>query len=145
MNQFTISGNLTRDPEIRMAGKNPLCEFGIAHAKRRKKGNDWESETHFFNVIQWGPKGEATAKQLRKGGKVLVTGELRYSSWKDKQTGQTRSKIELVANEVAHLIDVERDFNGYPKPAQHTQETNQPPVQAYPEYNDPFSYAEQPF
>jgi len=104
INKVMITGNLTRDPELRMAGTTPLCQLGVA-VNDRKKNNDtgeWEDVPNFFDVIIWGARGEFWAKNLSRGNKVAIAGRLRWSSWETAE-GQKRSKVEIVAEDVESL------------------------------------------
>ena len=104
INRVMITGNLTRDPELRMAGATPLCQIGVA-VNDRKKNNDtgeWEDVPNFFDVLIWGARGEFWAKNLSKGNKVAIAGKLRWSSWETPE-GQKRSKVEIVADDIESL------------------------------------------
>ena len=104
INRVVISGNLTRDPEVRMAGTQPLCALGVAVNDRRKNNEtgEWEDYPNFFDVIVWGARGEYWARNLSKGSKVVISGRLRWSSWKTPE-GQNRSKVEIVADDIESL------------------------------------------
>ena len=101
LNRVVISGNLTRDPEVRMAGTQPLCQLGIAVNERRKNNDtgEWEDNPNFFDVIMWGARGEYWARTLTKGSHVAISGKLKWNSWKTPE-GQTRSKVEIVADDI---------------------------------------------
>lgn len=102
----TITGNLTRDPELKFTkGGTALCSFSVASNYRFQKDGDWEEKVSFFDVTVWGPNGEQVAAVLADGGKgapVIVTGRLEQQTWEDKDGGN-RSKIVLVADEVGIL------------------------------------------
>jgi len=104
INRVVISGNLTRDPEVRMAGTQPLCQLGVAVNDRRKNNDtgEWEDIPNFFDVIMWGARGEYWARNLSKGSKVVISGRLRWSQWKTPE-GQNRSKVEIVADDIESL------------------------------------------
>jgi single-strand DNA-binding protein len=104
INRVVISGNLTRDPEVRMAGTQPLCAMGVAVNDRRKNNetDQWEDVPNFFDVIMWGARGEYWARNLTKGSKVVVSGRLKWSSWTTPE-GQKRSKVEIVADDIESL------------------------------------------
>jgi single-strand DNA-binding protein len=104
INRVFISGNLTRDPEVRMAGTTPLCQMGVA-VNDRKKNNEtgeWEDVPNYFDVIMWGNRGEYWARNLSKGNKVAISGKLRWSQWTTPE-GQKRSKVEIVADDIESL------------------------------------------
>jgi len=102
INKVMITGNLTRDPELRQtpAGTQVL-HFGMAvndRAKNQQTG-EWEDRPNFVDCVIFGARAEAMARILAKGMKVAVEGRLRYSSWQDKE-GNRRSKLEVVVDEI---------------------------------------------
>lgn len=100
INRVVISGNLTRDPEIRatQAGTT-LMTFGVAVNDRRKNNQtgEWEDYPNFINCVMFGNRAEALSRYLQKGIKVVVEGKLRYSSWETPE-GQKRNKIEVMVD-----------------------------------------------
>lgn len=110
INKVVVSGNLTRDPELRMAGATPVLQFGIAVNDRRKNNQtgEWEDVPNFFDVVVWGARGESLSRFLSKGSKVVISGRLRWSQWQNNE-GQNRSKVEIVAEDVEFLTP--RDGN----------------------------------
>lgn len=105
LNKVLIAGRLTRDPELRYtAGNIPLCKLGIANSRYYKKQDGTRAEeTTFVDVTCWRGMAEYVGERLKKGRPVLVEGRLRYDSWEDKNTGQTRSRIEIQADRVTPL------------------------------------------
>lgn len=102
INQVIITGNLTRDPELRnTSGNFSVLSFTVACNDRRKNGDQWEDVPNFFDVVVFGNRADALARFLRKGAKVAVLGKLRWSQW--EKDGQKRSKIDVIANEVEVL------------------------------------------
>lgn len=102
-NLTTLAGNLTRDPELRYSGDGAAaCHFGIAVDRRwkDKHSGDWREETSFFDVVCWRDLAEHVAMSLPKGARVLVTGRLEQKTWQSED-GVSRSRVELVADEVA--------------------------------------------
>lgn len=100
INKVVITGNLTREPELKMAGQTPLLEFSVAVNERRKnQSGDWEDVPNFFDVQVWGQRGESLSRFLKKGSKVAVSGKLRWQQWTNND-GQKRSKVFIVADEV---------------------------------------------
>lgn len=97
MNIVTLSGNLTRDPEMRVttAGR-PVCEAAIAINEKwtREDGSKGE-RTDFVDLVIWGASGEAFTRYQKKGAKVILTGKLRQETWDDKATGRKRSRIRV--------------------------------------------------
>lgn len=101
-NSITISGNLTRDPELRYTpGGTAVCNFGLAWnppGKKNDRGGYDDQDPHFFDVSCWAELAEHVA-ELGKGIRVTVVGNLEYRSWEDKDGGK-RSKVEIRADEV---------------------------------------------
>jgi single-strand DNA-binding protein len=103
MNNITIVGNLTKDPELRFLNDGTAkAGFGIAVNRRwpNKQTGEWNEETTFFDVVCWREMAEQVADAISKGTRVIVTGRLEQRSWQDEATGQTRTKMEVVADEV---------------------------------------------
>ena len=115
MNKAFLIGNLVRDPELRSTttGKS-VCSFTIA-VNRRKTQNNQNPEADYFRVTAWGELGESCSKYLAKGRKVAVTGSVSLSTY-NTQEGQTRSNIEVRADEVEFLTPRE-----HTEAAQNTQ------------------------
>lgn len=102
INQVIITGNLTRDPELRnTSGNFSVLSFTVACNDRRKNGDQWEDVPNFFDVVVFGNRADALARFLRKGAKVAVLGKLRWSQW--EKDGQKRSKIDVIASDVEVL------------------------------------------
>lgn len=102
INRVCISGNLTRDPELRQtAGGSQVLDVGVAVNDRRKnqQTGQWEDVPNFVDCVVFGNRAEALAAILHKGDKVAIDGRLRYSSWEAKD-GTRRSKLEVIAEEV---------------------------------------------
>lgn len=93
-------GNLTRDPEVRQAQNGTyIVKAGIAVNERMPDGQGgWKDEPSFFDVVIFGKRGEAFSRFMRKGSSVLIEGKLRQGRWQDRETGQNRSKIEVIAD-----------------------------------------------
>ena len=101
-NTTTLTGNLTRDPEVRYTREGqPSATFGMAVNRRwQARGSDeWEESTSFFDVVCWRDLAENVALTLVKGMRVVVTGRLEQRTW-ETEDGERRSRVELVAEEV---------------------------------------------
>jgi single-strand DNA-binding protein len=101
-NTTTLSGNLTRDPEIRYTRDGQAnATFGLAVNRRwQARGSDtWEEATSFFDVICWRELAENVALSLVKGARVIVSGRLEQHSW-ETEAGERRSRVEVTADEV---------------------------------------------
>lgn len=136
INSVCLSGNLGRDPELRntAAGGN-LLTFSIAVNDRVKDSStgEWKDYTNWVDVVVFGNRAESLSRILTKGMKVTINGKLRYSSW--EKDGQTRSKIEVIANDVD--IMQRREDNGYANSGQtYSAPKQQPRRQAAPAYDD---------
>jgi len=103
INQVTISGNLTREPELRQSpGGTQIVSFGLAHNERRKnqQSGEWEDRAHFFEVTVFGGQGEWLARNASKGDPLTVGGQLEWRQWEDKNGGGKRSAVSIVARDV---------------------------------------------
>lgn len=104
INRVVLTGNLTRDPELRQTpnGKS-VCTLGLAVNERYKnEAGEWVEKPNFFDIVVWGAQGENCERYLSKGRPVAVDGRLSFRSWEDKDGGK-RSKIEVIANIVQFL------------------------------------------
>ncbi len=103
VNQVSILGRLTKDPELRQTpnGKS-VASFSMA-LNRSYKGADgeWVEDTDFIDVVAWGPLAERVEKYVKRGQRLFVEGRLSQRSW--EQDGQKRSKVEVVANDVTFI------------------------------------------
>jgi single-strand DNA-binding protein len=102
-NSITISGNITRDPEMRYTPSGvSKVTFGVAvnRSWRNQQTQEWEEQTSFFNVVAWRQLAENISASLGKGSRVVVSGRLEQRSWETEQ-GEKRSIVEIVADDVA--------------------------------------------
>ena len=103
-NKVLLIGNLTRDPELRYtSGGTAVASFGLAVNRKFKQGEEWKDEVCFVDITVWAKQGENCAEYLNKGSQAFIEGRLNYQTWEDKQSGQQRSKLEVVANNVQFL------------------------------------------
>ncbi len=112
INRVVITGNLTRDPELRSTNSGmSVLKMGVAVNDRRKnqQTGEWEDVPNFVDVTVFGARGEALSRFLNKGSKVAIEGKLRWSQWENPQ-GEKRSKLEVIADEVEFLSS--RDGGG---------------------------------
>lgn len=103
LNQVTLMGNLTRDPELRQTptGQN-VTSFSLALNRSYKDASgEWQEATDYIDIVCWGPLAERVAQYLSKGRRCLVQGRLQSRSW--EQDGAKRSKVEVLANDVTFL------------------------------------------
>ena len=104
INRVMISGNLTRDAEIRSTQSGmAILGFGVAVNDRRKnqQTGEWEDYPNFVDCTMFGTRGEKLQPYLTKGTKVAIEGKLRYSSW--ERDGQRRSKLEVIVDELEFM------------------------------------------
>ena len=102
-NTITISGNITREPEMRYTPSGvSKVTFGVAvnRSWRNQQTNEWEEATSFFNVVAWRQLAENISASIGKGSRVVVSGRLEQRSWETEQ-GEKRSIVEIVADDVA--------------------------------------------
>lgn len=100
-NKVILMGNLTRDPELRYTQSNmAVCKVGLAVNRRVKdqQTDQWREEPTFVDVTIFGKRGEAFEKFHKKGASAFIDGELRFDQWEDRESGQKRSKLYVVAN-----------------------------------------------
>lgn len=117
LNNLALTGRLTRDAELKYtSGGIPVCKFGLAVNKRRKNGNDWTDYASFFDCILWGPLGESLNRYLVKGKMIALRGELHQNRW--EQDGQTRTKVEVMVQDVYLLPGGRREGGGQDREAQ---------------------------
>jgi single-strand DNA-binding protein len=103
INRVCISGNLTRDPEMRAtAGGMAIMQIRMAVNDRRKnpQSGEWEDAPNYVDVVVFGQRAESLSRFLSKGSKIIVDGKLRWSEWADKDSGAKRSKLEVVADDI---------------------------------------------
>ena len=104
INRVLISGNLTRDPELRQTGGGTqVLSFGVAVNDRRRnpQTGEWEDYPNFIDCTMFGARAEALSRYLSKGTKVAIEGKLRWSQW--ERDGQKRSKIEVIVDELEFM------------------------------------------
>jgi single-strand DNA-binding protein len=105
INRVIITGNLTRDPELRSTnGGTSVCSLRVACNGRRlnRQTEQWEDVPNFFDVTVWGQQGENCSRYLAKGRGVAVDGRLQWREFTDKQ-GNNRQAVDIVADSVQFL------------------------------------------
>lgn len=101
INQVTISGNLTRDCEVRHAASKDVCSFTVAVNDSWNDGGEWKDRTNYIDCDYWVSSADKVAPMLSKGAKVAVSGKLRWSQW--EKDGQKRSKVTVTASSVEFM------------------------------------------
>jgi single-strand DNA-binding protein len=115
INRVILTGNLTRDPEMRAAGTTSVCSLRIAcNGRRRNNDGGWEDQPNYFDVTVWGAQGENCHKFLKKGRGVAIDGRLHWREW-TTQEGQKRQAVDIIADTVQFLggRDDAGNGNGY--------------------------------
>jgi single-strand DNA-binding protein len=105
-NRVVLMGNLTRDPEVRYTpGGSAVTDVGLAVNRQwyDKNANEKKEEVTFVTVTLWGRTAEIAGEYLSKGRPVLIEGRLQMDSWQDKETGQNRSKLKVVGENMTLL------------------------------------------
>jgi single-strand DNA-binding protein len=112
INRVVLTGNLTRDPELRSTSSGmSVCSLRIACNTRRKdqSSGDWVDKPNYFDVTVWGAQGENCARFLAKGRPVAIDGRLEWREWQD-QNGNNRQAVDIIADAVQFLGS--REDNG---------------------------------
>jgi single-strand DNA-binding protein len=113
INRVIITGNLTRDPELRsLQSGMSVCSLRVACNTRRKdnQSGEWVDKPNYFDVTIWGRQGENAAQYLSKGRPVAIDGRLEWREWQDQQ-GNKRQSVDIIADNVQFLSSPE-GFNG---------------------------------
>jgi len=106
INRVVLVGNLTRDPELRHTPSGtPVCGLRVAVNTRQKDQatGEWGDKPNYFDVTVFGNQAESCSQYLAKGRAIAVDGRLNWREWEDKQTGQKRSAVDIVAESVQFL------------------------------------------
>jgi single-strand DNA-binding protein len=113
INRVVMTGNLTRDPELRnLPSGMAVCSLRIACNTRRKDGSgNWVDKPNYFDVTVWGAQGENCAQYLAKGRPVAIDGRLEWREWDDKD-GNKRQSVDIIADSVQFLGSREGGENG---------------------------------
>ncbi len=146
INKVLISGNLTRDAELRSTPSGTaILNFGVAvNDRRRNQNGEWEDYANFVDCTLFGRRAEALAQYLSKGTKVAVEGKLHYSSWEDKNTGGRRSRLDVTVDEIEFMSSRNGGGNGgnggYGNQQRSGGASAQQPSQYIPEAPAPAAY-----
>lgn len=132
INKVMITGNLTRDAELRTTPSGTsILNIGVAVNERRKSAQtgEWEDYPNFVDCTLFGRMAESLAQYLTKGTKVAIEGRLHYSSWEDRNSGQKRSKLDVTIDEIEFMSSGQRsqvDSGSYQRkqPVQQQMNTN---------------------
>jgi single-strand DNA-binding protein len=105
INRVVMTGNLTKDPEVRSTpGGSAVCKLRIACNTRRKNGQtgEWEERPNYFDVTVWGAQGENCGRYLSKGRPIAIDGRLEWREW-ETTDGQKRQAVDIIAESVQFL------------------------------------------
>jgi single-strand DNA-binding protein len=113
INRVVMTGNLTRDPELRTTPSGTsVCSLRVACNTRRKDASgEWVDKPNYFDVTVWGAQGENCATYLQKGRPVAVDGRLEWREWEDKE-GNKRQAVDIIADSVQFLGSPAGDGSG---------------------------------
>lgn len=113
INRVVLTGNLTRDPELRTTPSGTsVCSLRLAcNTRRRDASGDWVDKPNFFDVTVWGAQGENCANYLQKGRPIALDGRLEWREWEDGQ-GNKRQAVDIIADSVQFLGSREGGENG---------------------------------
>ena len=110
INSVVITGNLTRDPELRHTENDTaVCELRVAVNSRRKKGEEWVDKPNYFNVTAFGGRAESAAKYLSKGKPVAVQGRLDWQEWEAGDGSGKRQGVKIIAENIQFLGSKPKD------------------------------------
>ncbi len=113
INRVVLTGNLTRDPELRsIPSGNSVCSLRLAVNTRRKDASgQWVEKPNYFDVTVWGAQGENVANYCSKGRAIAVDGRLEWREWQDKE-GNKRQSVDIIADSVQFLGSRDGAENG---------------------------------
>ena len=114
--QITIVGNVGRDAEIKyLRDGTAVTDFSVAVSKVSGRGEQRKESTTWFKVTIWREQAETAAQYVKKGTRILLTGEVGASAWIDKKTGEAHASLELTAN-VFRLLSSKAESGESPHP-----------------------------
>ncbi len=113
INRVVLTGNLTRDPELRSTPSGTsVCSLRLAvNTSRKDAQGNWVDKPNYFDITVWGRQGENVAQFLSKGRPVAVDGRLEWREFTDKD-GNNRQAVEIVADSVQFLGSRDDGGNG---------------------------------
>jgi single-strand DNA-binding protein len=153
-NKVQLIGNLTRNPEVRYTPKgSAVCDIGLAINRTfTPEGGEKIEEVTFVDVVLWAKLAELAGKYLAKGRSVFIEGRLQVDTWEDKDTGQKRSRIRVVGEQMQFLgspagekQEPRQQGQQRPTPAPRQQRPAQQPQQAEASYEDGMDDSTIPF
>jgi single-strand DNA-binding protein len=115
INRVILTGNLTADPELStLPSGTSVCRLRLAVNRRYKdqSSGEWTEKPNYFDIKVWGAQGENCAQYLSKGRPVAIDGRLEWREWQDKESGQKRQAVDIIADSVQFLGSREGGENG---------------------------------
>ena len=115
INRVVLTGNLTRDPELRNTNSGTsVCSLRVAVNTRKKDPStgEWGEKANYFDVTVWGAQAENCAQYLQKGRPIAVDGRLEWREWQEKETGNKCQSIDIIADSVQFLGSRDGGENG---------------------------------
>lgn len=146
INKVIISGNLTRDPELKATAAGlSVLEIGIAVNERvqNKQTQEWEDRANFVDCTLFGKRAESLKPYLAKGSKVAIEGHLRWNQWEDKDTGKNRSKLSVIVDQI-ELMQQRQDQTQQAAPYAQPAPQMQGGYYQAPQAAQPAQYTQQP-
>ncbi|MCS6887353.1 single-stranded DNA-binding protein [Chloroflexus sp.] len=118
LNKVLIIGRLGADPELRYTSAGtPVATFRVAASRQwRDPNGSLHDETEWFNIVAWNRLAEICHQYLSRGARVYIEGRLQTRTWEDPQTGQSRSRVEVVAQDMILLEQREPRTDDAPRP-----------------------------
>ncbi|CAG1022250.1 Single-stranded DNA-binding protein [Patescibacteria group bacterium] len=108
VNNVTLLGNVTRDPDLRYTPNgSAVISFSLATNRRYKKGEEWTDEVSYHNIVVWN-NAESLSQRIKKGTRLYIEGRIQTRSWEDKE-GKKQYKTEVVADRVLLIARFEGD------------------------------------
>ena len=148
INRVTITGNLTREPELQTAQSGTqILRIGVAVNDRVKNQatQQWEDRPNFVDCVMFGNRASAMANILHKGAKVAIEGRLRWSQWQDRDTGKNRSKLEVIVDEIDLMQQGQGGYQQAPQAPPQAQAAPPAPQPQQPQQPAPVYDADIPF
>lgn len=107
MNVILLTGNVTKDPEVRQAGDNKVAKFGLAVNRPYKKNDHFI--TDFFDVEVWGAQSDFVANYIKKGTKVAVKGSLEFDTYEKDGASRKSAKVNVGIGDRVEILEKKSD------------------------------------
>jgi single-strand DNA-binding protein len=114
INKVILIGNVGKDPEVKYTTSGvALAKFSLAtNEKFKDKSGEWQERTEWHNVLAWQRLAEIVGEHVQKGTKLFIEGRLQTSSWEDRNSGEKKYRVEIVARDIVLLGSREADSDG---------------------------------